>query len=166
VHAYHHTYGLPVTMSNCSNNYGPYQHTEKFIPTIIRACLNNNPIPVYGQGKNIRDWLYVEDHCSAVMTIIKKGVLGETYNIGGNNEWENMALVRHICNLIDTHFPQPTARATLIQLVTDRAGHDFRYAINDRKLREELHWQPQQALDSGLLKTMNFFAENSVIINI
>lgn len=157
VQAYHHTYGLPVTLSNCSNNYGPYQHQEKLIPTIIRACFSGQPIPVYGQGKNIRDWLYVDDHCSAVLAIVKHGTVGATYNIGGNNEWENLALVTHICALIDKHYPQANACASLISFVTDRPGHDFRYAIDDRKIRENLQWQPQESLESGLLKTIAFY---------
>lgn len=157
VHAYHHTYGLPITISNCSNNYGPYQHAEKFIPTIIRSCLSSQPIPVYGQGNNIRDWLYVDDHCSAILAIIKQGGVGETYNIGGNNEWENMALVNYICGLIDDIAPQKQACSSLITLVTDRAGHDFRYAINDSKLRKNLNWEPKENLKTGILKTIDFY---------
>ena len=154
VHAYFHTYGLPVTISNCSNNYGPYQHAEKFIPTIIRSCLNGQPIPVYGQGKNIRDWLYVDDHCSAIAAILQHGTVGETYNIGGNNEWENLALVKYICELIDKMLPQKQPCASLISLVTDRPGHDFRYAINDSKLRNALQWQPRETLETGIIKTI------------
>lgn len=165
VHAYHHTYGLPVTISNCSNNYGPYQHAEKFIPTIIRSCLTSQPIPVYGQGKNIRDWLYVDDHCSAVMQILKHGKIGETYNIGGNNEWENLALVNYICELIDEKFPQPQPCSSLIRFVTDRAGHDFRYAINDTKMRQQLSWQPQETLESGLVKTLQFYYQHTPIVS-
>ncbi len=157
VHAYHHTYGLPITLSNCSNNYGPYQHSEKFIPTVIRACLATQSIPVYGKGKNIRDWLYVEDHCHAITAILKRGTIGETYNIGGNCEWENLALAHHICELIDKIAPQSQPCATLISFVTDRAGHDFRYAINDSKAQQALSWRPLETLESGLLKTIQFY---------
>lgn len=157
VQAYHHTYQLPVTISNCSNNYGPYQHREKFIPTIIRSCLQQQNIPVYGQGKNIRDWLYVEDHCEAIMTILLRGEVGETYNIGGNNEWANLALVQHICDLLDKIAPRQTSYADLISFVTDRPGHDFRYAINDTKLRSALQWQPRTDMPTGLTKTIQFY---------
>lgn len=157
VQAYHHTYDLSVTISNCSNNYGPYQHTEKFIPTIIRSCLTAQPIPVYGQGKNIRDWLYVDDHCRAIMAILNNGKIGETYNIGGNNEWENLELVKYICELIDKKFPQAQPCSSLIRFVTDRAGHDFRYAINDLKIRQELGFKPQETLETGLAKTIQHY---------
>lgn len=166
VHAYHHTYGLPITISNCSNNYGPYQHAEKFIPTIIRSCLTAQPIPVYGQGKNIRDWLYVDDHCSAVMQILKHGKIGETYNIGGNNEWENLTLVKYICELIDKHHPQSQPCHSLIRFVTDRAGHDFRYAMNDNKLRQQLNWQPQETLETGILKTISYYCDATPVKSI
>ncbi len=156
VHAYHHTYGLPITLSNCSNNYGPYQHNEKFIPTVIRACRNWQPIPVYGNGKNIRDWLYVEDHCHAIMSILKHGRLGETYNIGGNNEWENLALVNYICERMDALHPAKEPHASLINFVTDRKGHDFRYAIDSSKIQKELGWSPVETLTSGIEKTIQF----------
>jgi dTDP-glucose 4,6-dehydratase len=159
VQAYHYTYGLPVTISNCSNNYGPYQHTEKFIPTIVRAALEAKPIPVYGQGKNIRDWLYVDDHCRAIMAILKLGKVGETYNIGGNNEWENLSLVKYICDLIDQHYPQQQPSASHVTFVADRPGHDFRYAIDDDKIRQQLQWQPLETLKTGLIKTIRFFAD-------
>lgn len=152
VQAYYHTYQLPITMSNCSNNYGPQQHPEKFIPTVIRNCLNRTAIPVYGQGKNIRDWLYVDDHCSAILAILNHGKVGETYNIGGNNEWENLALAELICELTE-------APKSLIQYVTDRPGHDFRYAINDEKARNELHWQPKISLKEGLRRTIAFYCK-------
>lgn len=155
--AYFHTYGLPVTISNCSNNYGPYQHPEKLIPTVIRACLNQQSIPIYGNGKHIRDWLYVDDHCAAIHAILKNGRLGETYNIGGNNEWENLALVQLICKLIDEISPQKSPCHALITFVKDRAGHDFRYAINDNKLRQELDWQPKMNLLDGLKKTIKYY---------
>lgn len=161
VHAYHHTYGLPITISNCSNNYGPYQHAEKFIPTIIRSCLSSQPIPVYGEGKNIRDWLYVDDHCSAITAILKNGICGETYNIGGNNEWENLELVKYICELIDKKYPQKQPCSALIKFVTDRKGHDFRYAINDMKIRQKLGWKPAETLETGILKTISFYAKHT-----
>jgi dTDP-glucose 4,6-dehydratase len=157
VMAYLHTYDLPVTISNCSNNYGPQQHAEKFIPTIIHACLNWQQIPVYGTGKNIRDWLYVEDHCNAIMTILQDGIVGETYNIGGNNEWENLALVKYICDLFDKTAPQDQPYFSLVKHITDRPGHDFRYAINDSKLQQKLHWEPRESLASGLAKTIKYF---------
>lgn len=163
VHAYHHTYGLPATISNCSNNYGPHQHEEKFIPTIIRSCLTSQSIPVYGKGKNIRDWLYVDDHCRAIMSILNNGTVGETYNIGGNNEWENMALVKLICRYIDKNHPQKQHSESLITFVTDRPGHDFRYAINDSKLRQQLGWQPHETLESGIKKTIPFYINLSPI---
>lgn len=157
VNAYFHTYGLPITMSNCSNNYGPYQHDEKFIPTVIRACLNNRPIPIYGNGTNIRDWLYVEDHCKGIMAILKNGNVGESYNIGGNNEWENLTLARHICAQMDKLKPAATSYASLLQFVTDRPGHDFRYAIDATKSKRELEWSPQETLETGLVKTIQFY---------
>ncbi len=155
--AYHHTYGLPVTISNCSNNYGPNQHYEKFIPTIIQACLKWEKIPIYGQGKNIRDWLYVEDHCAAVATILHKGKVGETYNIGGMNEWENLALAKFICEEMDKFSPQKQSHKALLNFVTDRPGHDFRYAIDTAKIKKELHWSPKETLESGMKKTIEFY---------
>ncbi len=158
VNAYHHTYGLPVTLSNCSNNYGPHQHSEKFIPTVIRACLNWQPIPIYGQGKNIRDWLYVDDHCSGIMSVVKQGKIGEGYNIGGNNEWENLILANHICELMDKVRPQNESHKSLLTFVTDRPGHDFRYAIDTRKIKSELGWEPKETLESGINKTIDFYS--------
>lgn len=160
VRAYHHTYGLPVTTTNCSNNYGPYQHAEKFIPTIIRSCLNGHSIPVYGNGSNIRDWLYVEDHCMGIWEVIKKGNIGEFYNIGGDNEWQNINLVQLICELMDDLHPQHKPHNNLIEFVTDRAGHDWRYAINTSKIKKDLNWQPQQSFTDGLRKTINYYANN------
>lgn len=157
VRAYHHTYGLPVTISNCSNNYGPHQHDEKLIPTIINACLNWKEIPIYGKGKNVRDWLYVDDHCSAIDAIIKKGKLGDTYNIGGNNEWENIALAKYICEEMDKVHPQAQSHKTLLTFVTDRLGHDFRYAIDTTKIERDLNWKPEETLQSGLKKTIAFY---------
>ncbi|ODN42977.1 dTDP-glucose 4,6-dehydratase [Piscirickettsia litoralis] len=157
VRAYFHTYGLPVTTSNCSNNYGPYQHSEKLIPTVIRSCLAEKEIPVYGNGSNIRDWLYVEDHCSAIDTIIRKGKLGEVYNVGGNNEVDNLALIKTICQILDEKQPRKNGKSyqDLITFVTDRAGHDLRYAIDDKKIAYELGWQPVHKLSSALNKVID-----------
>lgn len=141
VRAYHHTYGLEVTTSNCSNNFGPYQNPEKFIPTVIRSCLNWQKIPVYGNGTNIRDWLYVEDHCNAIDLILRKGKIGEVYNVGGNNEWANIEIVKLICDLFDELRPQKEPHHNLISFVTDRPGHDWRYAIDPSKIVNELSWQ-------------------------
>lgn len=161
VRAYHHTYGLPVTISNCSNNYGPYQHTEKFIPTVIRACLKQQKIPIYGTGKNIRDWLYVEDHCQGIMTILKKGKVGDSYNIGGNNEWENLTLAHHICEQLDQLHPTNAPHANLLEFVPERPGHDFRYAINTTKMINEFGWKANVPLEIGIQKTISFYEENS-----
>ena len=157
VNAYHHTYGLPVTLSNCSNNYGPFQHDEKFIPTIIRSCLTGKTIPIYGKGKNIRDWLYVEDHCSGILRILEAGYVGENYNIGGNSEWENLTLARYICQQLDKLKPAQAPHESLIEFVTDRPGHDFRYAINPSKMRDQLHWTPKESFESGIAKTIQFY---------
>jgi dTDP-glucose 4,6-dehydratase len=156
VRAYYHTYGLPVTTTNCSNNYGPYQHTEKFIPTVIRACMEQRPIPIYGDGSNIRDWLYVEDHCRGIMQVLQTGRLGETYNIGGWNEWTNLQLVKQICKLMDERHPQHAPHEKLLQFVTDRPGHDWRYAINANKMKEELGWVPQETFETGIIKTLDY----------
>lgn len=157
VRAYFHTYGLPVTTSNCSNNYGPYQHAEKLIPTVIRSCLKNEEIPVYGDGSNIRDWLYVWDHCVAIDQIIKNGNIGETYNIGGNNEISNLNLVHNICNLLNEIKPSHTDYKILIRFVTDRPGHDWRYAINNAKILRELNWSPSYKMEQGLKETIEFY---------
>jgi len=154
VYAYYHTYGLPITLSNCSNNYGPFQHNEKFIPTIIKGCLTWQPIPVYGEGKNIRDWLYVKDHCKGIQAILEQGQVGERYNLGGNQEMENLSLVRLICHYFDKHKPQKMPYASLVQFVTDRKGHDFRYAINHEKIKKLLDWTPEETFLSGLEKTI------------
>ncbi|MEM9243615.1 MAG: dTDP-glucose 4,6-dehydratase [Pseudomonadota bacterium] len=155
--AYYHTYKLPVTISNCSNNYGPYQHPEKFIPTIIRSCLNNQCIPVYGDGSNIRDWLYVDDHCQAVINIISAGKVGETYNIGGNSEYSNLDVTGRICKLLDELKPKQNSYREQIRFVDDRLGHDWRYAINHDKISQTLNWQPLEDFDSGLRKTIAFY---------
>lgn len=157
VNAYHHTYGLPITLSNCSNNYGPLQHAEKFIPTVIRSCLQFQPIPIYGNGKNIRDWLYVDDHCEAILKIIKEGKVGQRYNVGGNNEWENLAIAKLICARFDEIMPRSESYASLLKFVTDRPGHDFRYAIDTNFIDRELQWQPSETLESGMEKTIAFY---------
>lgn len=159
VRAYFHTYQLPVITTNCSNNYGPYQHTEKFIPTIIHACLKQTPIPIYNDGSNIRDWLYVEDHCEALDIALRRGKLGETYNIGGNNEWSNLSVVKHITAIMDKHFPNNAPHARLIQFVKDRPGHDWRYAINPTRMREELNWQPKYDFTQGIEATINWYLQ-------
>jgi dTDP-glucose 4,6-dehydratase len=159
VRAYHHTYGLPTTLSNCSNNYGPHQHDEKFIPTIIRSCLNQEKIPVYGDGSNIRDWLYVGDHCSGIARVIEQGKLGENYNIGGINEKTNLEVVEKICELLDEIKPGNKPYRDLISFVKDRPGHDWRYAINNEKISRELNWQPAIDFDAGLRKTINHYVD-------
>ena len=191
--AWHDTYGLPVLVTNCSNNYGPYQFPEKLIPVVILKCLRGEPIPIYGKGENIRDWLYVGDHCSALRTVLEKGIPGETYNIGGNNELQNVDLVRLICSIIDEELgtrsfgvseagvsireQESFARASdirsassenqklrksadLISFVTDRPGHDLRYAIDSTKIRTELGWKPKQDHESGFRKTVEWYLEN------
>jgi dTDP-glucose 4,6-dehydratase len=160
VRAYFHTYGLPVTTTNCSNNYGPYQHGEKFIPTVIRSCVEQKEIPVYGDGSNIRDWLYVRDHCSGIDAVIRKGKLGEVYNIGGINEWSNIDICRLICQLMDGLHPLDsnspiTSYESLITFVKDRPGHDWRYAIDATKINDELGWQPDETFETGIRKTVN-----------
>ena len=154
VRAWHHTYGLPVTTSNCSNNYGPCQHAEKFIPTVIRACQQQQQIPIYGDGSNIRDWLYVEDHCSGIDAVVRKGTLGETYNIGGINEWANIDICRTICDLMDQQNPAAAPHRKLISFVADRPGHDWRYAINAEKIAREIGWKPQETFETGIAKTL------------
>lgn len=158
VRAYFHTYHLPVTMSNCSNNYGPYQHPEKFIPTIIRACQTLQPIPIYGDGSHVRDWLYVEDHCRGIDLIVKRGLMGETYNIGGSHELNNMTVAQSICDVMDRLSPQPKSYHHLIEFVTDRPGHDWRYAIDSRKIAQELNWQSEETFKAGLEKTILFYS--------
>ena len=159
VRAYFHTYQLPVTTTNCSNNYGPYQHQEKFIPTIIQACLNQSPIPVYGDGSNIRDWLYVMDHCSGIFSVIQKGRLGETYNVGGENECSNLQIVSSICKIFDELYPQHKSHDQLIKYVADRPGHDWRYAINNQKIKTELNWRPEETFETGIRKTIQYYIE-------
>jgi dTDP-glucose 4,6-dehydratase len=161
--AYFHTYGLPVTTTNCSNNYGPFQHSEKLIPTIIRNCVNGAPIPVYGDGSNIRDWLYVEDHCRGIEAAIRRGRPGETYNLGGINEWANIDIVKCICALMDEfsadgrHRSQIARHDSLISFVADRPGHDWRYAIDAAKAINELGWRPEETFESGIRKTVAWY---------
>ncbi|MFP5440928.1 MAG: dTDP-glucose 4,6-dehydratase, partial [Gammaproteobacteria bacterium] len=157
VRAYFHTYGLPVTTTNCSNNYGPFQHGEKFIPTVIRSCVTGTPIPVYGDGSNIRDWLYVEDHCRGIWRVVAQGCLGETYNIGGHNEWRNIDIVRLICRLLDERRPARAPHEKLITFVTDRPGHDWRYAIDAARMSGELAWNPEETFETGIVRTVDWY---------
>ena len=159
VRAWHHSYGLPVTTSNCSNNYGPCQNPEKFIPTVIRSCQQEAPIPVYGDGSNIRDWLYVDDHCSGIDAVVRKGTIGETYNIGGNNEWANLDICKVICDLMDQSMPAAVSHQQLIEFVTDRPGHDWRYAVDSSKISTDLGWQPLETFESGIIKTVGWYCE-------
>lgn len=164
--AYWHTYGLPVVTTNCSNNYGPFQHDEKFIPTIIRACVQEEPIPVYGDGSNIRDWLYVEDHCRGIAAVMRRGRLGETYNIGGGNEWANIDIVRRICALMDDRRPLQAPHDRLISFVTDRPGHDWRYAIDAAKITGELGWRPRETFATGIEKTIDWYLDRYIGLDI
>ncbi len=160
VRAYHHTYGMDVTTSNCSNNYGPKQHNEKLIPTVIRKALAEDAIPVYGQGNNIRDWLYVLDHCKAIDLVYHRGVAGETYNVGGRNERTNMQIVGTICSILDNVRPRSNGSyADLITFVADRPGHDFRYAIDATKLETELGWRADENFDTGIVKTIEWYLQ-------
>lgn len=159
VRSYHHTYGLPITISNCSNNYGPYQHTEKLIPTIINNCLKQQAIPIYGDGSNVRDWLYVIDHCQAIQAILYQGIVGETYNIGGNNELSNLDVTKIICHIMDELNPQSTPHENLITFVKDRPGHDWRYAIDNNKIKKTLNWQPKESFLTGIKKTIEFYCQ-------
>lgn len=160
VRAYHHTYGLPVTVSNCSNNYGPYQFPEKLVPLMILNALENKPLPVYGDGSNVRDWLHVEDHCRAVWAIMKHGKHGRTYNIGGDCEKRNIDVVTEICAALDRLSPAPQSRRELIRFVEDRPGHDQRYAIDFSRIRDELAWTPHETFTSGLEKTIRWYLDN------
>ncbi|MBY0429850.1 MAG: dTDP-glucose 4,6-dehydratase [Rhodospirillales bacterium] len=160
VRAWHHTYGLPVVTSNCSNNYGPCQFPEKLIPLMILNGLENRPLPVYGKGVNIRDWLYVEDHARALWTVCSKGVPGETYNVGGNSERRNIDIVETVCAILDELVPAGKPRRDLITYVTDRPGHDFRYAIDASKIRRDLGWEPRETFESGIRKTVRWYLDN------
>ena len=158
VRAYFHTFGMNVTTSNCSNNYGPKQHPEKLIPKIISNCLAEKPIPIYGDGKNIRDWLYVLDHCKAIDLIYHKGKAGETYNVGGRNERNNLEIVHKICAILDEKHPRKSGKyADLITFVKDRAGHDKRYAIDATKLETELGWKAEETFETGIVKTVEWY---------
>ena len=166
VRAYHHTYKMPIKLSNCSNNYGSHQFPEKLIPLMINNIRNNKPLPVYGKGENVRDWLWVEDHARAIDVIFHKGKLGETYNIGGWNEWTNIALVKEMCRILDDKLGRPAGTsAELITYVTDRAGHDMRYAIDATKIKNELGWVPSLEFEEGLNKTIDWYLENEDWIN-
>ncbi len=167
--AWHDTYGLPVLVTNCSNNYGPYQFPEKLIPVVILKCLRGEPIPVYGKGENIRDWLYVGDHCSALRTVLEKGTPGETYNIGGNNEMKNIDLVQVLCRILDecvesgrlgAETRTGTSFADQITYVTDRPGHDLRYAIDPTKIRSDLGWEPKETFETGFRKTVEWYLDH------
>ena len=162
VRAYYKTYGLPMTISNCSNNYGPYQFPEKLIPLIILNALEGKSLPVYGDGRNVRDWLYVKDHCIAIWTIMKNGTPGETYNVGGNSELENIKLVEMICDILDEKNPLSDggSRRDLITFVKDRPGHDLRYAVDFSKLSKNLNWRPKQSLETGIRDTIQWYMDN------
>ena len=160
VRAWHHTFGLPTVCSNCSNNYGPYHFPEKLIPLTILNAVENKPLPVYGTGANVRDWLFVEDHARALVDIALRGRVGESYNVGGSNEYSNLDVVRKICRLVDTLLPGERPRESLISFVADRPGHDLRYAIDAGKIRRELGWQPRESFDSGLAKTVRWYLDN------
>jgi dTDP-glucose 4,6-dehydratase len=161
VRAYHHTYGLPAVITNCSNNYGPFQFPEKLIPVVIQSVLARKAVPVYGDGLNVRDWLYVRDHAEALWTVLRRGKSGETYNIGGHNEWANIRIVELICDLIDEMRPQLGGNSrVLITFVQDRAGHDRRYAIDARKIQNELGWTPAHKFEEGIRETVRWYLEN------
>ena len=161
--AYYHTYGLPVITTNCSNNYGPFQFPEKLIPLMILNALEGKPLPVYGDGGNVRDWLFVEDHCSAIRAVLEGGSIGETYNIGGNSERKNIKVVKDICDVVDELRPNGALgpRRRLVTFVTDRPGHDRRYAINTSKINRELGWRPAETFEGGLRKTVAWYLENA-----
>ncbi len=163
VRAYYHTYDLPVVISNCSNNYGSHQFPEKLIPLVINNIKHNKEIPVYGRGENIRDWLYVQDHAVAIDTIFHTGKLGETYNIGGSNEWKNIDLIQLLCKIMDAKLDRAEGEsAKLITFVKDRAGHDLRYAIDSSKLQNELGWKPSLQFEEGLKKTVDWYLANEM----
>ena len=166
VRAYFHTYNLPVVISNCSNNYGPNQFPEKLIPLSINNIKNSVPIPIYGKGENVRDWLYVEDHANAIDLIFNKGKIGDTYNIGGSNEWSNISLIKKLCEVLDLKLNrQPGTSEKLITFVKDRAGHDLRYAIDSTKLQQELGWKPNYNFQTGIVKTVDWYLNNQSWLN-
>ena len=163
VRAYYHTYGLPVLMTNCSNNYGPFQFPEKLIPLMLLNALEGKPLPVYGTGLNIRDWLYVEDHCQAILTVLEKGQVGEKYNIGGHNEMTNIRIVHTLCDILDASRPRSDGKSyrEQISFVKDRPGHDLRYAIDASKIQQELGWVPAETFETGIIKTVHWYLNNS-----
>jgi len=162
VRSYHKTFGLPALTTNCSNNYGPYQFPEKLLPLMIHNALAGKPLPVYGDGKQIRDWLYVEDHCNAILKVLEKGEVGQVYNIGGHNEKTNLEVVHALCKILDEMVPESPHRPhkNLIQYVTDRPGHDRRYAIDASKIQNQLGWKPQESFETGLRKTVRWYLDN------
>ena len=162
VRAWHHTYGLPVLTTNCSNNYGPYHFPEKLIPLVIHNALSGKPLPIYGDGQQIRDWLYVRDHCLAIACVLDKGVVGETYNVGGNNEKTNLEVVQTICATLDQLRPLKNGKSYSDQItfVKDRPGHDRRYAIDASKIKRDLGWEPQESFESGILKTITWYLDH------
>jgi len=161
VRAYHHTYGLPTLTTNCSNNYGPFQFPEKLIPLMIHNALAGKPLPVYGDGQNVRDWLYVGDHCSGIRAVLAGGRVGETYNIGGWNEMTNLEVVHTLCAMLDELAAKPAPHASLIRFVKDRPGHDRRYAIDARKIEQELGWRPAETFETGIRKTVRWYLDES-----
>ena len=163
--AWRETYGLPVVLTNCSNNYGPYQFPEKLIPVVILSALAGKPIPIYGKGDNIRDWLHVDDHAEALLLVLEKGELGCGYNIGGENEMTNLDLVRMLCSILDRLKPGETPYADLITFVADRPGHDQRYAIDPTRIRTELNWRPSYTPETGLEQTVQWYLDNSAWLN-
>ncbi len=166
VRAYHRTFKLPVKLTNCSNNYGPLQFPEKLIPLMIMNAQDGKPLPVYGQGTNVRDWLYVEDHCEAIWTVVQRGAVGETYNIGGNNEVKNIDVVHGLCNVLAQEMGRPPAELLgLITYVKDRPGHDLRYAIDATKIKEQLGWSPRETFETGLRKTVRWYLDHKVWVD-
>ncbi|MBP7274809.1 MAG: dTDP-glucose 4,6-dehydratase [Kiritimatiellae bacterium] len=168
VRAYHHTYGLPVTVTNCSNNYGPFQFPEKLIPLIILNALDGKSLPVYGDGRNVRDWLYVRDHCVAIWEVMRRGTEGRTYNVGGRSERTNIDVVRTLCGLLDRMappLPDGRPRSSLITFVKDRPGHDRRYAIDDRRIAGELGWAPAESFDTGMERTVRWYLDHAEWVN-
>lgn len=165
VRAWHHTYGLPTLLTNCSNNYGPYQFPEKLIPLMIVNALAGQPLPVYGDGANVRDWLYVDDHARALRVVLARGEPGQTYNIGGGAERRNLDVVQQLCAWLDERRPQRAPHARLIRFVTDRPGHDRRYAIDGRRIERELGWRPQESFESGLAKTIDWYLDNAAWVD-
>ena len=164
VRAYHHTYGLPVLTTNCSNNYGPRQFPEKLIPLVILNALKGAPLPVYGDGQNVRDWLYVEDHCDGICTVLDRGIPGQTYNIGGRQEMSNLEVVRQICAILDDLKPAQIPYKSLITFVKDRPGHDRRYAIDAGKIEKELGWKPAHTFESGIRETIQWYLDNQELV--